>query len=107
MPKDLVETSLSDLGVKKVLLVDPDSTLFIQIKKILTEQKIGEVIQCSDGKEATEWLKANEPPDIIIQEWRIPKVSGPAFLQRVRIWASILMVLAWEPEPPTRQNARH
>jgi len=42
-------------------------------------------IKCfADGKSAASWFNANPRPDLVIQEWRIPQLSGPMLLQRIQ-----------------------
>jgi CheY-like chemotaxis protein len=72
------------LGIKTAVIIDSDETISTAVKEIFEE--IGaESIQCFDsGIAAWEWLDANEEPDVIIHEWRIPKLTGPMLIQKIR-----------------------
>ena len=54
------------------------------LKKTLAEIGVENVVSFADGDEATAWVESNDEPDLIIHEWRIPSLSGPLFIQRVR-----------------------
>jgi DNA-binding response OmpR family regulator len=71
------------LPLKKVLIVDPDEMTAKQAGEVLKKNGVQEVIHAADGNKAVEVLQSNEL-DFIFQEWKIPGLSGPAFLQRVR-----------------------
>ena len=45
---------------------------------------VEDVIVCSDGEAGLEAIKGDEEIDLIIQEWRIPKLTGPLFLQKAQ-----------------------
>ncbi len=77
------ENSLNILGVKTVVVVDPDDSIRNGIKDILTEVGVPNIEVFGDGVSAAKWIKENPNPDLVIQEWRIPKLSGPIFCQRI------------------------
>lgn len=66
------------------LVIDPDSAARRQAEEVLASCGAVEIFVFEDGESAWEWLKTNGAPDLVIMEWRIPKLSGPAFLQRFR-----------------------
>ncbi|MBF0443855.1 MAG: response regulator, partial [Oligoflexales bacterium] len=39
----------------------------------------------SDGKSAYEFLSSNEIPSLVVMEWKLPALNGPALLQRIRL----------------------
>jgi DNA-binding response OmpR family regulator/Tfp pilus assembly protein PilF len=87
--KDLLiqaEGSLSEMfGIETVLVVDPDPQAAGQIEEALNIVGIDEPKIFFDGEAACAWLSEDgNVPDLIIHEWKIPKVSGAQLLQRVR-----------------------
>ena len=74
------------LGLKKVIVVDSDESIQKNIKEGLAEIGVHEISSFLDGDSALNFMKENKdsPPDLIIQEWRIPKVTGPLFLQKAK-----------------------
>jgi CheY-like chemotaxis protein len=83
-PGDRDGASQNILGVKTCVLVDPDSAVLNGIRELLQSVGVPRIEVFDDGDSAWEWLRANEEPDLILQEWRIPGLSGPMLLQRVR-----------------------
>ncbi len=73
-----------NLGIQRCILIDPDEAVHIAVRQCFS--KFPDLdLQCfSDGMTAFEWCLANQPPDLILMEWRIPLLSGPALLQRFR-----------------------
>lgn len=76
------EGGVNVLGINRVIVVDPDETIQSSIVELMTEIGVNDVKCFSDGVSAAEHIKENPQPDLIIQEWRIPKLSGPMFIQR-------------------------
>lgn len=74
------------LGLESVIVVDPDEGIQNNLKSLLGEIGIKEEhIHCfGDGEEACEYVKANPNPDLVLMEWRVPKVAGPLLIQRLR-----------------------
>ncbi len=72
------------LGIKKVLVVDSDDAVIKEVTHILKEIGVSEIIACNDGETGISALKENEDIDLILQEWRIPKLAGPLFLQKAQ-----------------------
>jgi CheY-like chemotaxis protein/Flp pilus assembly protein TadD len=72
------------LGIHRVVVVDPDSSAQNSIKQIFGELGVPNVECFDDGENAIAAMKKNPNPDLIIQEWRIPKITGPLFLQMLR-----------------------
>lgn len=77
-------TGINALGLRNVVIVDSDETVTREIENILKHVGV-ETIKCfQDGVEAWEYLNQAEEPDLIIQEWRLPKLTGPYFVQKIR-----------------------
>lgn len=64
------------------LIVEPDETLHEVFTSILTDFGAADIKICTDGEEALAYLSENPNPDVIIQEWRLRKVTGPLLLQK-------------------------
>lgn len=72
------------LGIKTAVAIDSDATVLKALEDIL--KKLGaETVQAfQDGDAAWAWIEANPEPDLVLMEWRIPKLSGPMLVQRIR-----------------------
>ena len=82
--EDLKSSDINILGVENAVIVDPDEGIRNDIKALLEDFGVKNIGDFKDGKEAWESMKNHDEPDLIIMEWRIPKVSGPVLLQRIR-----------------------
>ncbi len=76
--------NINILGLEKCVVIDPDETVHKTVRKILEEIGAYQVESFLDGKEAWKWFETNQEPTLVVHEWKIPKVSGPALLQRLR-----------------------
>lgn len=73
------------LPCKHILVVDPDESIHNHLKDTLLKYCDKAKIKFSiDGERACSWLAANPGVDLVLQEWRIPKIAGHVFLQRIR-----------------------
>ncbi|SMF66326.1 response regulator [Pseudobacteriovorax antillogorgiicola] len=72
------------LGLKKILLVDNDDSVANEVVNAFKEMGVEDVVVCNDGEAGTQAVQENEDIDLVIQEWRIPKLTGPLFLQKVQ-----------------------
>lgn len=75
---------LNLFGLDTCVLVDPDKSVQMAVQTMLAEAGCEQIHVFSDGLEASAWLEVNPTPTLIIHEWKLPKISGPAFLQRCR-----------------------
>ena len=76
-----------------MLSVDPDATSRKTAVRYLKQLGFGSVLEFHDGVEALHWTQDHQP-DLIIQEWKLPKLSGAAFLQRViDLWPNCHFIL--------------
>ena len=84
------------LGLKTAVVVDSDEAVTTEIEQILKEVGVEEIKIFHDGAAAWEYLKDAEEPDVIVQEWRIPKLSGPYLIQNIRHkgFASVPVIVA-------------
>ena len=72
------------LGVEHCIIIDSDDAVRKEIRDVLEDFGVAKITEFDNGDDAWIWLNANSEPNLIIQEWRIPKVSGPIMIQRIR-----------------------
>ena len=72
------------LGLERVLVVDSDEAVHKNVKEVLEEIGVKDVEAFVDGEAALKHLEDHPHPSLILQEWRIPKVPGPLFIQRAK-----------------------
>lgn len=77
-------SDINVLGVKTVLTIDSDASVLKALEDMLKKLGAENVVGFQDGEAAYEWVEKNPEPDLIITEWRVPKLSGPMLVQRVR-----------------------
>lgn len=81
---DELQSATNILGIKSAIIVDHDSIVQRDVKQALEEMGVESIRIFEDGNSALEFLEENPSPDLIFQEWKIPKVTGPLFLQKAR-----------------------
>jgi DNA-binding response OmpR family regulator/thioredoxin-like negative regulator of GroEL len=74
---------IPELGITKVMIVDPDEAVQKSMRDLLTRCAVSDVKCFGNGLEAFEALQ-KDPPDLLITEWKIPELSGLNLLQRIR-----------------------
>ena len=73
------------LGLGSCIIIDSDDSVRSQMKEILSKFCVSEIHDFSNGSEAWDFIsKSNVEPSIIFMEWRIPGITGPILLQRIR-----------------------
>ncbi len=72
------------LGIKICVIIDPDVEVLSALKELMTLSGVEQIETFSDGVKAWAWLSTHPEPDLILQEWRIPSISGAFLLQRIR-----------------------
>lgn len=72
------------LGIHKAVVVDPDVAVVNSIVEILGSLGAKGVEAFHAPEEALEYLKGRPDQDLIIHEWKMPRVTGPVFIQKVR-----------------------
>lgn len=77
-------SDINVLGVKAAVTIDSDSSVLKALEEILKKLGVEAVHGFQDGEAAWAWLDANPEPDLVLMEWRIPKLSGPLLVQRLR-----------------------
>lgn len=81
---DNVQANVNILGLKSALIVDNDSTVQNEVKAALGEMGVENIQVFDDGQAALDYIKAGNIPDLVIQEWRVPRLTGPLFLQKAQ-----------------------
>lgn len=77
-------TVAESFGIKSALIVETDGAIVNQIQKIFETIGIKTLETSSNGKEALDWLLKNGEPSFALMEWKLPVISGPALVQRIR-----------------------
>lgn len=72
------------LGLRRVVVVDSDTSILGATENLLGQMGAEGVDLYASPEEALKALKEVEDVDLIIHEWRLPKINGPLFIQRVR-----------------------
>lgn len=72
------------LGLKNVLIIDHDDATRGALRGIMSELGCNDIHEFSDGEAASHWVDGNGEPGLIVMEWRIPKITGPVLIQRIR-----------------------
>jgi len=72
------------LGAKSVVIIDSDDAIGQGVEDILKGLGVPNISRFSSGDEAWTKLSSSPEPDLIVLEWRIPKLSGPLLIQRLR-----------------------
>ena len=74
-----------DLEDLKILVVEDNLQARTMIRMVCKELGINQVFTASDGKEALDFLGAcDDLVDIIICDWKMPRLSGIELLNQVR-----------------------
>lgn len=76
--------ALNMLNIDGCVVVDPDETALNATRKVLSWVGAKNVHYFSDPIEAMTFLETQPKQSLIIHEWKMPKLTGPVFLQRIR-----------------------
>lgn len=76
-------SSINILNIQKALIIENDDALREHIISHMKEMGVPEVIGFDNGQCAFDYIKQHDDVNIIIQEWRLPKISGPQFIQKL------------------------
>ncbi len=80
---DAKQELLPDIGVRNAVVVDPDDAVRKSVGDLLAKCGVTKVRDFADGLAAYEDI-SKDVPDLVIHEWKIPQLSGPSFIQRIR-----------------------
>ncbi|MDD9950147.1 MAG: response regulator [Zetaproteobacteria bacterium] len=80
------ENPVNALGIQNCAIIDADDGSRNIVVQCLKDCGIpeGEIKSYDEGESAWKEIDTMESLDLIIMEWRIPKISGPMFIQRIR-----------------------
>lgn len=78
------ESTINVLGLNQVVIIDNDDSNRNSIKDWFTELGVPEIHDFEDGESAWKHIDSQEKIDAIITEWRIPQLTGPLLIQRIR-----------------------
>ena len=67
----------------RVLIAEDDPIYRFLLERVIKEWG-HTLLVCSDGAEALSVLSGDDPPEIAILDWMMPKMDGPEVCQRVR-----------------------
>jgi CheY-like chemotaxis protein len=81
---DLGEGDVNILGTENCVVIDSDDTSAKAVEAALHSLGVKQVQCFSNGEAAWEALEKGPEPGLIITEWRLPKITGPMLIQRVR-----------------------
>ena len=74
------------LSELKVLIVEDNREAMQLLKMVLRDLGLGQVFSAGDGAEAEAFLAAaHEMVDLIICDWRMPRMTGIELLEQVRM----------------------
>ena len=77
-------TTTNVLGITSCIVIDQDDAVRTTIQSLLEEMGVVYINSFADGESAWKHLDNNPEPMMVIMEWRIPKLSGPQLIQRIR-----------------------
>lgn len=77
-------SEIDALGIKNCFVIDSDQSSSQSIKSTLNQIGVKEVNCFEDGEEAWKSISSLDEVGLIIQEWKIPSLSGPALIQRIK-----------------------
>ena len=72
------------LGLDNVVLIDPDESARTATKAIFQELGVTDIQEFSDGEAAWASINAGPEPSLMITEWRVPSLTAPLLMQRIR-----------------------
>ncbi|MHB8604857.1 MAG: response regulator [Thermoplasmatota archaeon] len=92
----------------RVLIVDDEPDILVSLADVLrAELADADVRVASSGPEALELLR-DEPADLILTDYRMPKMNGLEFLRRARLVApsaTVIMMTAYPDATIAREAA--
>lgn len=77
------QSILSVFGISQCIIVDPDSAARNHLRTAMQSLGVNQIAEFEDGQEAWLFIKENHNNSVLISEWKLPKLSGMALLQRM------------------------
>jgi CheY-like chemotaxis protein len=72
------------LGLNRVVIIDPEDHTTQEVKSIFEGLGVTTIDEYKDGEAAWQGIDAGDEPSLIITEWRVPNLTGPLLVQRIR-----------------------
>lgn len=72
------------LGINEAVVIDSDDSTSKGVEETLKSLGVATVHRFADGDAAWQFFEKAKEPQLIVLEWRIPQISGPLLIQRVR-----------------------
>ena len=81
-----------------ILFVDDDPSILAALRRLLLDEPY-QVRTCEDPVLALDQVRAH-PPTVVVADFYMPPMKGPAFLHEVRRIApsAVRMILTWKPD---------
>ncbi len=67
----------------RILIADDSGTIRSQVRKVLHELPVGEILEAENGLDAINSLVAN-PVDLVISDLQMPKMGGIQLVESIR-----------------------
>lgn len=78
------EKSHIGLGIQSVVIIDHDQSVLNIVGELFEKFRVPQVKLFDNGPEAYSWIRSNSRPDLIVMEWKLRDLNGPAFIQRLK-----------------------
>lgn len=75
--------TLDLFGIKRCIIVEPDETVRSHLRKAFETLGVSDFLEFDNGLAAWESIQTNHANTIVVTEWKLPKLSGMALLQRI------------------------
>ena len=71
-------------GIDRCIVIDSDDSVRTSLVETFKELGIPNVKDFADGESAWKEISSGTEPGLIVMEWKIPQLSGPQLIQRIR-----------------------
>jgi len=78
------DASINVIGAKTAVIIESDEATGRAVEDLLKQLGCPQITMFANGLEAWDHIEKNPEPELIITEWRVPKLTGPLLIQRVR-----------------------
>jgi CheY-like chemotaxis protein/Flp pilus assembly protein TadD len=82
--RDGADGTPNALGLDLVVLIDSDDAVRSSVKSVFQELGVTNIKDFSDGESAIAEIESGPEPSLVVMEWRVPKLTGPLLMQRIR-----------------------
>ena len=81
--KQIAEQTVECLAAAKVLVVDDEHYMRKVVRTMLMSIGVTQIHDAADGEAGLELIR-RVAPDVVILDWKMPGIDGPAFVRMVR-----------------------